>query len=109
MLARCAGPKNYFPVVETIFTRQASMYQPGSSRGAVLVEIAKSFGIESDAFQACIHDQTALDALNARSDRHAQIDGIESTPVFFVNGTKVDGEMTLAQLDAAIAPTHHRR
>jgi protein-disulfide isomerase len=53
-------------------------------------------------FNACVGDQNALKALNARVEK-ASKDGVDSTPTFIVNGNKMVGEQTLAQLDKAIA------
>jgi protein-disulfide isomerase len=59
--------------------------------------------LSQQQFEACLSDQSALSALQARVQ--AAVDaGVNSTPTFFVNGKKVsEGEMTLDQLDAAIA------
>ena len=48
-------------------------------------------------------DQGAARALSVRADSHFKVDGIEATPTFVINGAKVEGEMTLPELDAAIA------
>jgi protein-disulfide isomerase len=102
MLARCAGPAKYFQVVDAIYRRQADMFQPGAAPGQILEDIAKSAGLDEAAFQACIDDQKGLDALNARVQRHANDDKVDSTPIFFVNGRRYVGEQTLAQLATAI-------
>jgi len=107
MLARCAGPAKYFQVVDAVFHRQSSML--GAPAGAVLQEIAKQVGMSDAAFQACIDDQKGLDAVNARSQRHADQDKVDSTPTFFVNGRRLDGEQTLAQLAQAIRAARRRR
>jgi protein-disulfide isomerase len=102
MLARCAGPAKYFQVIDAIYHRQADMFQPGAAAGPILEEIAKSAGLDEAAFQACIDDQKGLDALNARAERHANDDKVDSTPIFFVGGQRYVGEQTLAQLATAI-------
>jgi protein-disulfide isomerase len=108
MMARCAGPERYFPVVEAIFHRQASMYGAGASRGAILENIAKTAGgLDEDAFKACITDQKGLDGVNDRSNRHGATDGIASTPTFFVGDQLLQGDVTMAQLDVAIRAARH--
>ena len=53
-------------------------------------------------FEACLKDQAGLQALRSRIG--AAIDaGVNSTPTFLINGKKYEGEMTLEQLDTAIA------
>jgi protein-disulfide isomerase len=109
MLARCAGPARYFEVVDAIYRHQAAMFLPGVQMGPALQQIAKAVGMTQAAFDACIDDQKGLDAVNARSERHVNVDKIDSTPIFFVGGKEYEGEQTLAQLTAAIAAANHSR
>lgn len=108
MVARCAGPDKYFAVVDGVFQRQADMLAPGASRGDILAAVAKSAGMTDQAFQACLTTQANLDALNERTARHVK-DGVDSTPTFFVNGTRIDGEVPLDQLAAAVRAAARRK
>jgi protein-disulfide isomerase len=57
-----------------------------------------------DQFNKCVSDEKALAALNARVDKAVTQDKVSGTPTFFVNGKQIaSGEVSLAQLDAAIA------
>jgi len=99
LLARCAGPEKYFAVVDEVFRSQDKW--DGEVRG-VLLGVAKANGLSESQFTACMSDAAALKALNVRVK--AAIDmGVDSTPTFFVNGKKFEGEMSLQQLDAAVA------
>jgi protein-disulfide isomerase len=110
IIARCAGPAKYFPMVDAIYRRQAGMFQEGATPEAVLRDVAKTIGGFSDAaFNACMADQKRLAAVNARGERHHSADGVDSTPTFFVNGKQLEGEVTLAALGDAIAAAGHRR
>jgi protein-disulfide isomerase len=103
LLARCAGKDKYFTVLDAIYKNQAEMFQTGDFRG-VLLRIAQSTGMTEAQFNKCVSDPDALKALNARVQHAIDVDKISATPTFFVNGKKVgEGEMTLAQLDTAIA------
>lgn len=102
LTARCAGPGKYFDVLDAIYRQQADIYKSGDLRGGLL-KIAESTGMTEKQFTDCISDEKALNALNARVDNAAKKDGIEATPTFLVNGTKLEGEQTLAKLDQAIA------
>jgi protein-disulfide isomerase len=113
MLARCAGPAKYFPVVEAIYRRQASMFEAGAAPEPILRDIAKTAGGMTDAaFDACLGDDKGRQSANARAERHTSQDGVNSTPTFFVNGQRFEGELTLAQFSAAIhtaaAPARRR-
>ena len=102
LLARCAGRERYFQVLDAIYRAQASIYESGDVQGGLL-SIAQGAGMSRQQFEACIGDSQAMAALNRRVDGYQRRDGITGTPTFFVNGRKLDGEQSLAQLDAAIA------
>jgi protein-disulfide isomerase len=103
LMARCAGDDKYFPVIEAVFHNQSEMYQSGDIRGGLL-RIAQSVGMSEKQFTQCISDDESLKALNDRVEGYARAEDISGTPTFVINGKKMDsGEMSLAQLDAAIA------
>jgi protein-disulfide isomerase len=103
MLARCAPAEKYFDVVDRVFARQADIFEGKVSAGDALGAVANSVGMSDEAFEACLTDQANLDAVNARSERHATQDGVDTTPTFFVGAKRLDGEQTLDRLAAAIA------
>jgi protein-disulfide isomerase len=104
LLARCAGKDKYFQVVDEVYRHQRDMYQPGSSPRAVLLNIAESMGLTEAQFDACVGNDSALEALTKRVEGYAANDHIEATPTFVVNGKVYNaGEMTMDQLDKAIA------
>ncbi|MFN3584099.1 DsbA family protein [Phenylobacterium sp.] len=103
LVARCAGKDKYFTVVDALFRSQQEMFQSGDLRGGLL-RVAQSAGMTEAQFNACIQDEAALKALNARVEKAIRQDGVSATPTFVVNGKKLaEGEVTLAQLDAAVA------
>ena len=103
LLARCAGKDRYFPVLDAVFRGQEEMVQSGDVRG-VLARIARSPGGLTEAqLDACMRDAAAEKALAARAERHLHGDKINSTPTFVINGRRFEGEMTLPQIEAAIA------
>jgi protein-disulfide isomerase len=105
LLARCAGKDKYFSVLDTVFRGQEQMYQSGDVKGALL-RAAKGAGMSEADFDACLTNEAAGDALSARVMRYAKENGINSTPTFVINGKKMEGAATLANLDAAIAAVH---
>ncbi|MDX5331638.1 MAG: DsbA family protein [Caulobacteraceae bacterium] len=103
LLARCAGEDKYFDVVDAIFHSQQEMFTTGDVRGTLL-RVARSAGMTEQQFQACISDEAALRALNARIEKSQREANIKATPTFAINGKVVkEGDMTMAELDAAIA------
>lgn len=102
LLARCAGPKRYFAVIETFFAEQPGVYASGNARPA-LMKAAKAGGLSEARADACVKDEAAQKALYARVQNAVEADGVDSTPTFFVNGVKLEGDHQLADLDKAIA------
>jgi protein-disulfide isomerase len=103
LTARCAGKDKYFQVVDAIYHAQQQLEQSGQPH-AILLAIARSAGLTDARFEACITNEKAIEALDARWDRYMKVDGIKATPTFVINGKVYDkGEMSLAQLDAAVA------
>jgi protein-disulfide isomerase len=103
LTARCAGKDKYFQVVDAIYRAQEQIFTGGQPR-AVLLGIARNAGLSDAQFDACINDQKTLAAIDERWDGYVKNDKIESTPTFVINGQVYDqGEMSLAELDAAVA------
>ena len=103
LMARCAGKDKYFTVLDSVFKNQAEMFQTQDYRG-VLLRIAQSAGMTAEQFDKCVSDPEALKALNARHEKAVNEDKVTGTPTFFVNGKKIaEGEVSLAQLEAAVA------
>lgn len=103
LTARCGGKDKYFPILDQVFRHQQEIYQTGDVN-AVLSKVAQSEGLTQQQYEACVFDGNALAALDARVDVYSKRDEISGTPTFIVNGRKYDsGEMTLAELDQAIA------
>ena len=100
--ARCGPPDKYFAAVDAFFRGQPELYKTGDLKTAILAE-GKAAGLDEPKVMACLNDPAQIAALNARVKTGVDR-GVDSTPTFFVNGAKAgEGEMTLAQLDAAIA------
>jgi len=104
LAARCAGPTNYFAMVEAIFANQAQIADGGVKE---LLKVAETFGVTEDRFKACLQDEVALKTLEARADGYASRDKITGTPTFLVGEQRLEGEQTLQQLAAAVAAAGH--
>jgi protein-disulfide isomerase len=101
LLARCAGKDKYFAVAGAVYDSQPGIYDDANN---TLVAIARKFGLSEAQFDACVRDETALNALSARVAANAKRDNITATPTFVINGKALDaGYQPLSALDAAIA------
>ena len=101
MLARCTGAKHYFKTVDAVFHGQAEIYSTGKIL-PTLNRIGAASGLSEAQVKACITDQAAADALEARVQGYADKDGIDSTPTFLIGDKKLVGEQTLADIEAAL-------
>lgn len=103
LLARCAGPGKYFKVVDEVL-RSQPRWKSGNIK-PIFLEIAQKNGLTEAQFEACLRDEKALNALEARVRYAVETDKVEGTPTFFVNGKRVEGAHvpSLADMEAAIA------
>jgi protein-disulfide isomerase len=101
LTARCAGKDRYFQVVDDIFRAQAHIYASGSPE-TVLLKIAEDAGLSESRFEACIGNSAGLAALKARWSHAMNDEGIRQTPTFVINGKLYEGEMSLAEISAAV-------
>jgi protein-disulfide isomerase len=102
MLARCAGPEKYYPLIETLFAQQQkwAVKEPLPQLRA----IARQAGFTEQSFDACINDKALLGKVQQMRDRGTQKFKVEATPTFYINGEKHSGAMSIEDIDKAIAP-----
>lgn len=101
MLARCSGNDKFFSFVDVLFKEQEKWLV--DSPMPPLTEIAKQSGFTDDSLAACGTDKKMFDGISW-SSHHASKFGVQSTPTFFINGTKHTGDMSIEQLQKLIAP-----
>ncbi len=104
--SECAGEQGKFwEMRSALYNGQGDLFSSGSLDGALAV-FAKDLVADEPAFQACLQNGTFRDAVNA-DFRTAQSEGVQSRPVFDINGTRVVGSQPLASfvsvIDAALA------
>jgi protein-disulfide isomerase len=106
MLARCAGKDDkgkFFTMVDTLFAKQkewAFVQRPLPA----LQTIAKQAGFTDQSFEQCIGDQKMLDGIRAVLQRGSDKLGVNSTPTFFINGKKLSGDLSIADMEKEIQP-----
>src|SRR5438874_11777489 len=93
MVARCAPPERYFPLVETLFATQ-DKWVVAKDWQAALQHIAQLAGVPKTKFDTCIADKALEDQVAQSRLTAAQQLSVNSTPTFFINGTKYGGEPT---------------
>ena len=105
MLARCTGQddKNrYFALVDTLFRQQRTWAVEKPL--APLFAIAKQAGFTQQTFDACLSNQKVLDGIESIRQRASNQFKVESTPTFFINGTKAPGALSIEDMAKLIEP-----
>jgi len=106
MLARCIGkddPKKYHAVVDLLFATQ-NTWAAANDTSEQLKKLSKQTGMSDEAFSACLSNQSMLDAIKQGQDQAYEKFKVDSTPTFFVNGTKLKGGATYEDFKKLIDP-----
>jgi protein-disulfide isomerase len=107
MIARCAPADRYYAFADTFFAAQDKWVRERDYRGA-LARLARLGGMSKEEFDACLRNKQLEDSIvESRFVASKQLD-VNSTPTFFINGTKYTGAPTAqdfaTNLEAALAP-----
>jgi protein-disulfide isomerase len=102
MLARCAGPDKYYPLIETLFAEQRKWAVKDPL--PPLLAIAKQAGFTEQSFRECLDDKAMLEKIQQVRNRGKEKFKVEATPTFYINGERFSGALEMADLDKAIAP-----
>jgi protein-disulfide isomerase len=102
MVARCAPPERFYPLVDTFFETQEKWVIAKDWRSA-LQRIAQLAGIGKKKFDECLADKKLEDEVAQSRLTAATKFGVEATPTFFVNGKKFDGEPTVEAFDQLLS------
>jgi protein-disulfide isomerase len=98
MIARCAPPERFYAFIETFFGSQEQWVMAPDYRAA-LEKLALLGGMGKQQFTACLADKSLEDQVTGSRLVASQQLGVESTPTFFVNGTKFEGAPTFEAFD----------
>jgi protein-disulfide isomerase len=102
MLARCAGPDRYLPMIAALFETQQTWAVPGVDGKAKLELIAKQAGFSAETFAQCLADKELFGKIVETRQRANDRFGVDSTPTFFVNGKRLTGEHSLKDFEKAL-------
>jgi protein-disulfide isomerase len=102
MIARCAPPDKFYAFIDTFFQDQ-QQWVLAKDYKAALARLALLGGMKKADFEACLANKSVEDkVLQSRLAATQQL-GVNSTPTFFINGTKFDGAPEEDALDAALS------
>jgi protein-disulfide isomerase len=105
MLARCIAkddPGKYFAVIDLLFKQQSEWVMKDSTDALIL--IGKQAGLSQKTTEACLTDQTMLNKLTADQKYATDVLKVNSTPTFFINGEKIQGEASFEEFAKRIDP-----
>jgi protein-disulfide isomerase len=101
MIARCAPADKFYAFADTFFQDQ-QQWVLAKDYKAALARLALLGGMTKAQFDACLADKSVEDkVLQSRLAATQQL-GVNSTPTFFINGTKFDGAPEEDTLTAAL-------
>jgi len=93
------GNDGFWTMYNGLFSQQAEITEENLRTKAI--EIARGGGLDVEAFQVCLDDKKAIDAVKADETEAAAL-GVNSTPTFFINGRRVSGAQTYDNLKQLI-------
>jgi protein-disulfide isomerase len=106
MLARCAPPDKYFPMIEVLFEQQETWLK-GEDKRAELFKIAQLAGFTNDSFEACLKSEPTARGIREVAENASNNFGVDSTPTFFINGKRLKGHRPIEDfrklIDEALA------
>lgn len=102
MAANCAGEQGkYLDLANRIFTNQDAITQ-----ASVMQREAIAAGLDWSLFSACVNSQKYLNQIK-RDMTDGQTLNLQGTPTWFINGQRVEGELTANDMDSIVTQLTH--
>jgi protein-disulfide isomerase len=101
MIGRCAPADHFYPLIDTLFSAQQK-WVLASDYKAELARRAQLAGMSKKDFDACLANKKVEDGVLQSRLAATQTLGVNSTPTFFINGSKFNGTPEEADFDAAL-------
>jgi protein-disulfide isomerase len=106
MLARCAAEDKsqdqYFALVDLLFSQQRNWAFVDKPVDA-LFQTVRQAGFSQEKAEICLKRQDIYERVNASKKQGTDM-GVESTPTFFINGTKYAGTLRFEELENMLKP-----
>ncbi|MBT4749383.1 MAG: DsbA family protein [Rhodospirillaceae bacterium] len=108
MMARCAAPNRYFPLVQMLYRSQLN-WARARNPSAALAQIGRLAGISQKTFDACMSNRALYESIINSRNTASKTKQVRSTPTLFLGDEMIQGELTAARLkvmlDDALAKT----
>jgi protein-disulfide isomerase len=102
IVTRCVPKNKYLPLVTAFLARQPEWVSQ-EVRPDAIYKVAKSSGMSRAEFDKCLSNQAIIDGLTEVKQRGRKY-GVIGTPTLFINGKKIQGEVSFEEVKALIAP-----
>ena len=102
MIARCAPPDRYYAFADTFFAAQDKWVRNSDYREA-LARLAKLGGMGREEFDACLKNTELENKIVGERLKASQELQVNSTPTFFVNGSKLAGAPTVEEFEKVLS------
>ncbi len=103
MLAQCIVPERRLILLDTLFLRQ-SQWSRSDDPALEFEKIARQVGMTGEEFRACLKNHDVLDGIRAMQKAAYDELDVRSTPTFFVNGQKLEGNVPLSEFEKLMRP-----
>ncbi len=90
LMARCAPQAQYFNIVSALFDTQQTWARAADPL-ASLKQLGAMAGVSATAFDACMADEAATDAIIQERLAAQETYDIRSTPTFIIGGERIEG------------------
>jgi len=102
MIARCAPPDRYYAFADTFFAAQEKWVRSSDYREA-LARLAKLGGMGKEEFDTCLKNTELENKIVEGRLKATQELEVNSTPTFFVNGSKLAGAPTAEEFEKLLS------
>ena len=102
LVARCMPAARFYPFVDTLYHDQENWVMAKDYRGA-LQKLALLAGLGAKQVDACLDEKGGEDRVLQAGLVASQQLGVNSTPTFFINGTKFEGEPSFEAFDKLLS------
>jgi len=101
LAAYCAGEQGKFwEMHDKLFQNQSDTFGKDKNQ---LAALAQQLGIYNEDFQTCFDSQKYLPQIK-KNYIDSEILGVAGTPTWFINGKKIEGELSSTDLEKIISP-----
>jgi len=91
IVAHCGGPDKFYGFLEVFYAQQKNWFRPNPDDAVgQLTQLTKFGGLPEAQVKACLSDEK-LSKLVVTNRQSGDDNGVDSTPTFFINGSKSTG------------------